>query len=86
MARQYQEKLDNRLTEVMDAWWLGLSKEELLEFMADLEDVTADSLRGILTEVDCTIAFRQAYSLTAKASTASFNVGGETVGKTLLSN
>ena len=83
MSRQYQKNLDQALTQVMDEWWSNLSKSDILEFIADLEDVSADMLRDILKVANADIAFKQQFSIPQLSSCAIFNTGGETLGKNI---
>lgn len=43
----YQQRLDQQLSELVDKWWNTLSKEDLLEYIRDTRSITADQLRTL---------------------------------------
>lgn len=65
----YSQKLNEALTAQLTAWWEGLSKEELLAYLAEQEDLTADGIREMLAAVNVNLDFGVDFSLANKTAT-----------------
>lgn len=59
----YATKLDACLSKVVTEWWNGLSKNEILSYLASQEQVTADKLRQMLSNESCVINLGVAFSV-----------------------
>lgn len=53
----YAPKMDEVVSEAMKKWWLGLSKDEILAYLAEQPTVTADTLREMMSGNNCVLAF-----------------------------
>lgn len=53
----YAPKMDKTLTDAVSGWWNGLSKEELLTYILNQPDISADHIRHMLANEDCTLEF-----------------------------
>lgn len=69
----YATKMDSALTEAVKAWWEGLSKEDLLQFMQEQSDITADHIRAMLSNEQCNMIFGVAFSLATLDAAADFH-------------
>lgn len=58
----YAPKMDTAVTKAISDWWNNLSKEELLAYLAEQPQVTADNIRNMLANEDCTLAFGMTFS------------------------
>lgn len=70
----YAPKLDKAMQESMNAWFNKLSKPELLQFLMDREDVTADHLRDMLKHEKVVLGFGLQYSVAEDKARADFGV------------
>lgn len=69
----YATKMDKTLTEAVQAWWKGLSKEDLLNYMYEMPDITADHIRSMLSNEQCNLLFGVAFSLATLDAQADFH-------------
>lgn len=58
----YASKMDNVLTQAVRGWWEGLSKEELLSYLAEQPTISADNIRAMIGNMNCVLAFDVRYS------------------------
>ena len=58
----FQEKLNEQLRGAMSNWWNNMSKEEILEYLASQEQVTADYLRTMLANEGIVIQLGTAFT------------------------
>lgn len=70
---QYAQKMDEIATKALAEWWNGLSKEELLQYLADQPALTADELRKMLGSVNTTLAFDISFALTNQEAHTNFH-------------
>lgn len=70
-GQNYQEKLSNVVQDSLNKWFKGLSKEELLQYIADRPAITADMLRDMMQSYDMTIGFGTMYN-TVQGQTSVF--------------
>lgn len=68
----YMKKMDAGLSGAISTWWNGLSKEEILDYLRDQPQVTADSLREMLANMNCALAFGVTFSTTTKGAITDF--------------
>lgn len=68
----YAPKMDNALTKAIADWWQGLSKDEILEYLREQPDVTADILRNMLANENCKLSFGVSFSAATHQSVADF--------------
>ncbi len=67
MHNDYISRLNNSLSSVITEWWKGLSKEELLEYIRSMPDITADAIRQLFEQSDITINIGTAF-MTAQST------------------
>lgn len=63
----YSDKLSNVIRDEVDKWFKGLTKEELLQFMADRPLLTADVIRSMFKYSNLTIGYSTSFN-TAKGN------------------
>lgn len=68
----YIPKMDNALATAINDWWINLTKEELLGYIKDQPDVTADVIRNMLANENCVLSFGVAFSAATKAAVTDF--------------
>lgn len=71
--RAYAVKMDQAFSQTIRDWWLGLSKEELLEYFSEQPDITADVLREMISTLDCTLAFDVRFSASSHNAVTDFH-------------
>jgi hypothetical protein len=69
----YAPKMDNSLTKAISDWWEGLTKDELLTYLAQQPTVTADSLRQMLSNEQAILNLSVAFSLSSRSALADFH-------------
>lgn len=68
----YAAKLDKAMQESMQGWFSKLSKPEILQFLMDREDITADVLREMLKHEKVVLGFGLQYSVAEDKAKADF--------------
>lgn len=68
----YAPKLDKAMQEAMQSWFNKLSKPELLQFLLDREDLTADMIRDMLRHEKVVLGFGLQYDVTSDKAAADF--------------
>lgn len=58
----YSSKLDAIMAKAYTDWWTGLSKEEILKYLADQQDITADKLRQMIGNMNSVLGFDTKFS------------------------
>lgn len=53
----YAPKMDMGMSECIAQWWKGLSKAELLNYIAEQPNITADDIRRILANESTVLEF-----------------------------
>ena len=69
----YAPKMDKVLTNAMKDWYNNLSKEELLAYLADQPTVTADTIRQMLSGMDCVLTFDVRFSANTNDAITDFH-------------
>lgn len=69
----YQSKLDQAMADTMRAWWEGLSKEELLTYMAEQPQIDANFIRQMLSNANCIMGIGVKFSMTSKEALSDFH-------------
>lgn len=69
----YAPKMDKVLTDAVQNWWKNLTKEEILMYLAEQPDITADILRNMLANEQCTMLMGVAFSMATLDAVADFN-------------
>ena len=69
----YGPKMDTVLSQSIRDWWKGLSKEEVLAYLAEQPDVTADVLRSMLAGMNTILAFDVRFSASANEASVDFH-------------
>ena len=68
----YAEKLDKVLTSGVTNWYNNLSKQELLDFMKDRPDITADAIRSMMANSNIALGFATQFNTVTKSATSQF--------------
>lgn len=68
----YAEQLDKTLKDSVSNWWNQLSKEDLLQLIADRPQITADMIRDMFSTYNMTLGFAVQYNSTLSTATAQF--------------
>lgn len=69
----YESKLNQAVSATMREWWDGLSKEDLLTYMAEQPQITADFIRQMLANENCVLGIGMMFSVTAKEARSNFH-------------
>ena len=69
----YAAKLDAQISKIITEWWNGLSKNEILSYLASQEQVTADKLRAMLSNEQCVINLGVAFSVSESNAGVDFH-------------
>lgn len=70
---QYADKMDNMLKETVTQWWDGLSKEELLAYIAEQPSITADHIRTMFANEQVKLKFEVNFLVAAREASADFH-------------
>ena len=68
----YAPKMDQALTKAVSDWWNSLDKNEILDYLRDQPDVTADILRNMLANENCKLSFGISFSAATHQSVTDF--------------
>lgn len=68
----YAPKLDEAMRKATTEWFDKLSKPELLQFLADRDDLTADMIRDMLKHEQVVLGFGIQYDLAGGKAQADF--------------
>lgn len=71
----YAPKMDNIMTKALKEWYMGLTKEELLAYLAEQPSITADVLRDMLSNMNCVLAFDVRFSASSNDAATDFHTG-----------
>ena len=69
---QYAEKMNAGATEHLRNWWDNLTKTELLAYLADSPEVTADTLRNFFKNSGTTLTLSLSFDVASKEASATF--------------
>lgn len=69
---QYAEKMNAGATEQLCNWWENLTKTELLAYLADSPEVTADTIRDFFKNSNTTLSLSLSFDIVAKEAHATF--------------
>lgn len=69
----YAQKMDNAVTNAMQSWWKSLSKEELLAYLAEQPNVTADNIRDMIRNMNTVLAFDIRFSTASEDAVTDFH-------------
>ena len=72
----YADKMNEAMTQAVMNWWKGLSKEEILCYIAEQPTITADHLRTMMANSEATLAFDIKFSTSSKVAATDFHVAG----------
>lgn len=70
----YESKLDQIMAQSMQTWWESLSKEELLTYMMEQPQITADFIRQMMANENCVMGIGVKFSMNAKDAKANLHV------------
>lgn len=62
VGNNYAGKMDVLMTRALQEWWRGLTKEEILNYLAEQKCVTADDLRNMIGNNSAVLAFDVRFS------------------------
>lgn len=68
----YTAKLDEAMKQATESWFKGLTKTELLQFIQDRPDLSADDIRGMLEREGVVLGFGIQYDVAANTALADF--------------
>lgn len=68
----YENKINEGLTNALKAWWNSLTKEEILQYLASQETVTADTLRGLMADTNTELVFGMCFNTKALNADVNF--------------
>lgn len=68
----YSPKMIEAISNPVVDWWNNLTKEQILAFLAEQPNVTADFLRQILANAECELSFNVTFSTSSNKVNASF--------------
>lgn len=69
----YAVKMDDMVTKTIHEWWSNLSKEELLEYIAEQPTMTADVIRNMMANMNCVMAFDIRYATASSEAVTDFH-------------
>ncbi len=69
----YDTKLNQAFSSAMKDWWDGLSKEELLTYLAEQPGITADFLRQMLANENVVMGIGVKFSVNSKEAASNFH-------------
>ena len=69
----YQSKFDQAVETAMKEWWDGLSKEDLLTYMAEQPGIDANFIRSMLANANCVMGIGVKFSMTSKEAVSNFH-------------
>lgn len=69
---KYSEKMDVSATEQFRGWWESLTKQELLAYLADSPEVTADTIRDFFKNSGVVLSFSVSFDSVSKQAHATF--------------
>lgn len=69
----YAQQMNECLSAAMKSWWESLTKEDLLQYLAEQPHVTADYLRTMLANEQTAMAIGAVFSFNGKTATANFH-------------
>ena len=69
----YAAKLDQIAAAAYKSWWEGLTKEEILDYLRDQPQVTADNIRNMLANENCVISIGMAFDVSTHEAVADFH-------------
>ncbi len=69
----YVSKLDQSLANTMREWWEGLSKEDLLTYIAEQPQITADFIRQMLANENIVMGIGVKFHMTSKEAISDFH-------------
>lgn len=69
---QYEAKMNAGATEQLCNWWDNLTKTELLAYLADSPEVTADTLREFFKNSNTTLSISLSFDIVTKEARATF--------------
>lgn len=60
--QSFQENLNARIQESLNAWWNSLTKDEILDYLKGQPQITADYLRTMLSNEGITLQFGTSFN------------------------
>lgn len=72
MTENYASKMNEISSKAIRDWWQSLSKEELCKYLIDQPQVSADDIRKMLANMNCTIAFGMSFNTATSTTDTDF--------------
>lgn len=72
-GKDYAPKMDRMMSQAVTEWWNKLTKEELLQYIYEQPELTADVIRQLLANENCTMKFTVAFSAATTDATTDFH-------------
>lgn len=73
----FEQKMNEIMTHAYQEWWNGLTKEELLDYMAAQKDITADILRNMFSTLDINLSIDTMFSTSQAVAQVDFSSGDD---------
>lgn len=71
--QDYNYLLEETLRKGLGEWFQNLSKEQLLKFLADRKDITADTIRKMMANSSMALLFGTSYDTASGDAAADFD-------------
>ncbi len=71
-TESYAKKMNEAMTQAANNWWNSLTKEELLAYLQDSPEITADVLRTMLRNEQATLSIGSSFNTVTRTASASF--------------
>lgn len=68
----YVPKMDNAFTAAIKQWWDNLTKEEIISYLSDQPNITADVLRNMLANENCVLSFGVSFATATQDAVTDF--------------
>lgn len=69
----YRQKMDTIAQEAFSKWWNGLTKQELLDYIAEQPSLTADVLRQMLADEQAVLSFGMSFHVANNQAVTDFH-------------
>lgn len=73
----FESKLNDFMTQAAANWWNNLTKQELLDYLAAQENLTADDIRTMFSTMNSNLTFDIDFSTASSRAKVDFGGNGE---------
>lgn len=70
----YAEKMNNIASQALAEWWKSLSKEEILKYLSDQPQITADVLRQLIGNSNSVLSFDLRFDSASNQAVTDFHL------------